>query len=410
MPDYVLLASPLILLLAARRIALRRGRQDADAIVGFILVALGVMVWPTSHALALDAAVGVPGLGHLLTDTLILIGFSLFFNFAAKMHPMAPRLRHALFGGALILITLHCLFWLLANLTIPGKHTYLFYNRYSSHPVQLFLTWLVLGIAIIYTASLYLWSGVTSLGPRYQARVRAMALSTSIIAGGTVLYGVVVLVQVVAGAAGVDSATATHITAPIISAMAVVALVSTSVMLFARRGWNYLQDLFSLRRQRELMELESERQLRIYHRIVHMSTWINERLLRVRQDYSAPIAVEHVTRECKRLKISLERCLMAREAVRIITLSFENVMESPYYAEDELQERKGMVEYFILQMGDGSFYYDHVFKIAALAVAPQGLLDDITMPGEIEPWHRELAAIVAEGLRRSRLERMTDAS
>jgi hypothetical protein len=92
--------------------------------------------------------------------------------------------------------------------------------------------------------------------------------------------------------------------------------------------------------------------------------------------------------------------LIAREAIRIITLTFENVMETPFYDEDELEERQGMAEYFILQMGDGSFYYDRVFKIAALAVGPESLLEDITMPGEIEPWHRELAAIVAEGLHR----------
>jgi len=95
----------------------------------------------------------------------------------------------------------------------------------------------------------------------------------------------------------------------------------------------------------------------------------------------------------------LERRRAGREAVRVITLAYENVMESPFFDDDELDERTGLIEYFVLQMEDGTFYYDHVFKIAALAVGAERLPTDITMPGDIEPWHRELAEIVASALR-----------
>ncbi len=399
MLGYVFLASPIVLLLAAQRVAVRRGRQDTDSIAAFICAATGLVVWPTSHALALDAALHVPGLGHLLTDTLILLAFTLFFNFSSKLGLLSTGRRHALLGVALGLVALHGALWLLDNMTVPGDRTYLFYYRYYGRPVQLFLTYLVLGIAIVYIAGIYLWANLATLRLQHSTRVRAMAMCAILIAGGTVLYGLLILAQAVASAAGVDPSTVTRYTVPLMSAVAGVALVSVLALLFARDVQHYLLELVSVRRQRELLQLETERNLRVYHRIVHISTWIDERMLRVRQDYSAGDAVEFVTRECARRGISLECRRAGREAVRVITLAYENVMESPFFDEDELDERTGLIEYFVLQMEDGTFYYDHVFKIAALAVGAERLPTDITMPGDIEPWHRELAEIVALALR-----------
>lgn len=398
MLGYVFLAPPMILLLAARRIVVRRGRQDIDLALGFVCSAFGVIIWPTQNALVVDRALRVPGLAHLLTDTLILLSFALLFRFVSKLRQPQLRFRHALFVGAIVLIGSHAALWVLDEVTVPGDHAYLFYNHYYGRPLQLFLTYLVLGTSIMYTAGLYLWSGVPSVVRPYPLRVRVMGVSSMVIAAGTVVYGALVIVQVIASALGFGSSAVTRLTVPIMSSLVALSLVSISILLFRRRFWQYIQDLIAVKRQRELMRQETERQLRVYERLVHLSSWLNERLLRVRQDYSAADAVEAVTSACARLNVPLERRRTAREAVRIITLSFENVLETPFFDDDE---RQGTAEHFILQIGDGTFFYDHVFKVAALAVGADCLPADIEMPGGIEEWHRELAHIVASALRQS---------
>jgi len=124
-------------------------------------------------------------------------------------------------------------------------------------------------------------------------------------------------------------------------------------------------------------------------------------LLRVRQDYSAAKAVEAVAIACTQRGIPWERRRIAREAVRIISLNFENVLETPFFDVDELDvdERRGMAEYFSLHIGDGSFFYDHVYKVAALAIGGEDLMDDLIPADEFEDWHLELAQIVADALR-----------
>lgn len=51
---------------------------------------------------------------------------------------------------------------------------------------------------------------------------------------------------------------------------------------------------------------------------------IDDRLLRIRRDYAASRAVEKVTTTCTERGIGMERRKVAREAVRIITLDYDN--------------------------------------------------------------------------------------
>ena len=80
--------------------------------------------------------------------------------------------------------------------------------------------------------------------------------------------------------------------------------------------------------------------------------------------------------------------------------------------DDEPDVREVLEEYFVAH---GYAVVAAESAGVARAMAAQHPIDlalvDITMPGEIEPWHRDLAAIVAEGLRRCHhTERMADVS
>ena len=66
--------------------------------------------------------------------------------------------------------------------------------------------------------------------------------------------------------------------------------------------------------------------------------------LHVHQNESVGAAVEDVTRACTERGICWEHRKVGREAVRIITLAFDNVYETPFYDEDETEDQNGMVE------------------------------------------------------------------
>src|SRR5689334_1462455 len=67
--------------------ALGRTRTAARVpwFLSLVCACLGLTFWPNPVSLALDGALGSPGLGHLLTDTLITVSFVLQFVFTATV-------------------------------------------------------------------------------------------------------------------------------------------------------------------------------------------------------------------------------------------------------------------------------------------------------------------------------------
>ncbi len=189
------------------------------------------------------------------------------------------------------------------------------------------------------------------------------------------------------------------------STAALVAAFTAGLLLYGRRAMLYVRDLASNKRQLELMRLETIKQQEVHERhqqrMISVSMMVNERLLRVRQDYSAAQAVEAVAVRCTQLGILQECRKIAIEAVRILSLHFDNVTESPFFDDDELDDAKGLSEYFALHLVDGSFFYDHVYRVAILALltlGSSGSVSNLAPIDDVEDWHRELAHIVADAL------------
>jgi len=399
----IFIAAPLFLLLAARRILIRRGRQGRDHALSLGCAAIGLAVWPSQNALLFDRVVHVPGLAHVLTDTFIPLTFLLLFKFTSTLRQQWPRLRGPLLRAGGVFVALHAGFWLIDEVTVPGDHTSLFYGHYYGRPVQLLITYILLGTSIVFSASLCMRGYFPSLAAGYPTRERLVAGSVAAIAGGAAIYGTLIPVQVIANATGHGSSGITALTVPIMSTTALVATLTAGMLLYGRRVVQYVRDLVSNKRQFELMRLETVKQQqeheRHQQRMISLSMMLNDSLLRVRQDYSAAQAVEAVANQCVHLCIARERRKIAIEATRILSLHFDNVTESPFFDDDELDDTKGLTEYFALHILDGSFFYDHVYKVAILALSDNDGRTDMALVVDVEDWHRELARIVAGALR-----------
>jgi hypothetical protein len=385
---------------AAMRVLVKDWRQYIWATISYLCAAIGIALWPTATAIRFDRSIGIAGLAHILTDSAIPLTFLLQYRLALVLRSAWLSVAQRLFVIGLGLIVVHATLWAAANATLPGDHALLWYNHYYGQPVQLLVTYLVLAASIVYSASCCISGYRPSLKPDLPLGERLTSASIVVIATGAGVYGLLVAGQVTASATGHGSATVVRYTVPLMSGCAAVAGVVVCSVLFGQR---LLEALPPRERDRQMLERirkEANRLDRIHANIVNLSIGLEERLLRVHQDYSAASAVETVTRMCRERGISPERRKVAREAVRILTLSFDNVAEAPFYDEDELAERKGMAEYYLVQ-ADGSFFFDDVYKVCFLAVGGAELLSKEEMPEEIEfeHWHYELADIVRTALK-----------
>ncbi len=398
------------LVIMAIRVLQKRGRRHLLHALSLLTAAVGILIWPTSNALTFDRLTHVPGLGHIITDSFIPLTFLLQFRFTSRLRGGCPRRRRIVLGIGLGLIGLHALLWAFDERTMPYNLTHLWYDHYYGRPPQLLVTYALLTISILYSALCCLDGYAPSLGPSRPLRERLTALGISMIAVGGVLYSPLVVLQAAASAMGRGSSTVTAFTIPIMVGTTVAALATVLGILFgrrlwpaiARRAWSAIEPHTPTGCTLELMRRESERQERRQAHMVNLAIAIDDRLLRVRQDYAAGAAVEAVATACTARGISPERRKIAREAVRIITLSYDNVMETPFYDDDELedqQEQRGMAEYYLMQ-ADGSYFFDDVYKVAFLAVGGGGLLAELDASDEFEfePWHHELGEIVAQAL------------
>ncbi len=391
----------------AIRVLQRSGRGHPLHALSLLSAAGGIVVWPTSNALAFDRLTHAPGLAHLVTDSLLPLTFLLQFRFASRIRRgWSPR-RRLLLGVGLGLIGLHALLWALDERTVPGDHIHLWYDHYYGRPPQLLITYAVLTASVLYSALCCLDGYAPSLARQRPLRERLLALGISLLALGAVVYSPLIVGQSIASAEGLGSSSVTAFTFPIMGVTTAIGLITVLGLLFGRRlwmaltgrVWTVIEAHGPSAQTLELMRRESEQQARRHVHMVNLAIAIDDRLLHVRQDYAAGEAVEDVTRVCTERGICWEHRKIGREAVRIITLAFDNVYETPFYDEDETEDQTGMAEYFLLH-ADESYCFDDVYKVAFLGVGGATLLPELEAPDEFEfePWHHELGAIVAEAL------------
>lgn len=391
----------------AIRVLQKGGRRRLLHALSLLSAAGGIVLWPTPNALTFDRLTHVPGLAHLVADSLIPLTFLLQFRFASRIRRGWSSQRRLLFGVGLGLIGLHALLWALDERTVPGDHIHLWYDHYYGRPPQLLITYAVLTASVLYSALCCLDGYAPSLARQRPLRERLLALGISLLALGAVVYSPLIVGQAIASARGLGSSSVTAFTLPIMGVTAAIGLITVLGLLFGRRlwmaltgrAWAVIEAHGPSARAMELMRRESEQQESRHTHMVNLAIAIDDRLLHVRQDYAAGEAVEDVTRACAERGICWEHRKVGREAVRVITLAFDNVYETPFYDEDETEDQKGMAEYYLMH-ADGSYFFDDVYKVAFLAVGGATLLPELDAPDEFEfaPWHHELGTIVAESL------------
>ena len=416
MHAYYLLPAVGVALGALATHALGRTRTAARVpwFLSLICAWLGLTFWPNPVSLALDGALGSPGLGHLLTDTLITVSFVLQFVFTATVTGRWSGRHWLAVALYSVLVIVYVALWV--PIHVSG---YDFYHGYSGRPLPVLAINLLLGGLIIYAAALGLSGYASFLDRGVDGSVRLLAHGARIVFSLTILYGVLVLGQTLASRAGLGSTQILQVTGPIIIGTSGGGLFL--VWLFsgrrARRLRAYIQERFTLDRERaRLEEMDAAlaaREARLTAReanAIDLAVWVQGQLCQVHPDIDAAIDADLAAR-CAARGVPERDTQLALSTARLVALTRVRALRLPRYDLDLLldddddeatdasvlsgsEDQTGIAESSL------TFLSDQLWLLAL--VDPRPLPAGITPRGEPPDRLRVLAALISESLRGQR--------
>ncbi len=391
----------------ARR-ALGSARHSANVLWALSLACswIGLSCWPNPSSALLDTTTHIPGLGHLVTDTLITAAFVFQFAFTCTVGGVWTRKRLGLIGLYVALVGLYIVEWAVV-------HTqYDFYKGYSGSPFPVLAINLTLVALIEYAAGLGIWGYARYVHGDAHSSERVVALSAMTVFGLAGFYGFLVLGQTVMASRGLGSTAVLSLTGPLMGMAGSTALVVIWLLTgkWSRRLRAYAQAVFAMhQRAVELNERErviDAREQQLTERagdIVDLAVWVEDQLVQVHAEVDArPLA--EVAAWCAAGSQTPYQRKVALTTTRLALLGRARVLRLPRYDlsllshEDDPDSASGVYD-LSREVEDYQNFLSDVLRELQLA-------DPRTLPVGMEPrdeppgWRRDAAAVIVQALQR----------
>ncbi len=403
----------------ARR-ALGPARRGANVLWALSLVCAGVGLscWPNPMSAILDTATRTPGLGHLVTDTLITGAFVLQFAFTCTVSDdgWTPK-RQGLVALYVALVGLYGAEWAAIH------NGYNFYRGYSGWPPLVLAANLTLVALIEYAAGVGIRGYASYLRDDAHSSERVVAMGAIAVFGLAGLYGLLVLGQTIAAALGLGSTEILAFTGPIMgmagsTALGVVWLLTGKG---ARRLRAYVQAVFALRRCE--VELEgregkvADREERVAERegnMVNLAVWVEDHLVQMHAEVDERPVNDMATWSAAAGQSAYQRTTTLM-TTRLTLLAQARVLRLPRYDLDLLSDKDEdqgqaaeddaiLAEEVPQQVEERQNLLSDLSRLLQM-VDPQPLPEGIEPREEPPGWRRDAATAIIETLRRYGLDR-----
>ncbi len=391
----------------ARR-SLGPARRSANVLWALSLVCawVGLSCWPNSVNALLDTGTRIPGLGHLVTDTLITGAFVLQFAFTCAVGGAWTQKRQGMIALYVALVGLYVVEWAVVH----GQYN--FYEGYAGRPFPVLAINLTLVALVEYAAGLGIRGYVSYLHGDAHSSEHVVALGAITVFGIAGFYGVLVLGQTVAASLGLGSTAILSFTGPLMgvaasTAMGVVWLLTGKR---SRRLRAYMQAVFALH-QREVeleeraraMDAREERLTDREGNIADLAVWVEDHLIQIHAEIDRR-PLDDVATWCAAGSQSPYQRKVVLTTTRLALLGQARVLRLPRYDlgllphEDE-SDSASLAQDLPQEVEDHEDFLSDVLRELQL-VDPQSLPEGMEPRDEPPGWRREAATVIARALRR----------
>jgi len=368
---------------------------------------IGLSCWPNPASALLDSATRTPGLGHLVTDTLITGAFVLQFAFTCAVSDAGwtPK-RQGLVALYVVLVGLYVVEWAAIH------NGYNFYEGYSGHPFPVLATNLTLVALIEYAAGLGIHGYASYLRPDAHSSERVVATGAITVFGLAGIYGLLVLGQTIAASAGLGATEILSFTGPLMGVAGSTALGIVWLLTGkgSRRLRAYVQAVFAVRRreveleerEREIAERE-ERVTEVEGNIADLAVWVEDQLIQIHAEVDAR-PLDDVATWCAAASQSPYQRKVALTTARLALLGQARVLRLPRYDlgllphEDE-SDGVSLAQDLPREVEGHENFLSDVLRELQL-VDPQSLPEGMEPRDEPPGWRRDAAAAITQALLR----------
>jgi hypothetical protein len=349
-----------------------------------------------------DQVVGTVGVGLLVVHVAHMVLFCAMLLTVVFMTQHWSWRHHLALGGTGVLTAVFVGYWLaVKRLPLPDLAP-VFYSVRAGHPPAVFWMNVSMGTGLVYIAA---WNGVEFA--RFLRRART-GYEQGSAAVGLLLYGLsavagtLTVVETVGRRHGVD------VTAvPQIKARLAMVLTAVTVGLFAFQLW--LRPLWRQRRVWLARYVEPEL-FQVREDVLNLTAMEAELHLDMQHEaYAHRAMVEAVDARCDAAGIATARKAIARMAVILLTMQRVHMLEDASYSHakswDELMTEaaaeinQAMAATAWERAMQDSYIYQHVYLLLFLvldAPAYRATLLVQPAPRKVQPWHAQLADLIAQ--------------
>lgn len=396
----------LMLGLQARR-SLGPAPRSADILwcLSLMCGCIGLTFWPHAMTTLLDSVAHIRGLAHIVSDALITAGFVLQFAFVSTVEGRWTRARWSAIALYVVLLGAYAAQWATLH------DTYSFYGHYAGRPPALLAANLTLVTLIVGAATLAIagYAGCLRRGAHNSDRL--MAMGVTFVSGLTVVYGLLVLGQVVVSALGYGSTQVAAVTAPImiVASTAGLAIVWLLTGRRSRRLRAYLQVTVSLHaREAELDERErrlAARETYLDERegnLADLAAFVEDQLIQVHPDIDER-PVDDMETWCAAAGLDTHRTRVTLLTTRLTLLTEAGALKLPRYdlglLPDDPDEDDRADADLARGIEDHEELLSDVMRLLQLVTPrplPKGIEQRVEPPG----WRRDAAEAILTTLRR----------
>jgi len=372
----------------------REGREDAAGrllMESFFVFAVGVLCYPLSLARAIDRAVGIVDVAHLVSMVAVTTTMVLLLRLTTELTPEAHRPLRAWFQRLIwLLLAAYIVVWMIAHWTLHLTDD-LFYTGYYARPVVIGVLNTLAGITFIIAgagASFGFWR---ISRPTQVERIAATTVRAATIIA--MLYGIAICIQVTVSALG-GPQFIHHFMAPLGLTGVLIALLGSAVftdglLLTSTRRFSWMQQL--VRSASDNKGVGGTNALDALNEpakdAARMIAFLDDRVLTMRGAVKQLLLV--VGELCKERGFSEKWTKLALQATRIGILD-PSTGSQPYDRDIHL-----MCHY----ARRNDWFVGNTYRITLAVLGPGAVPFDESMPA-LEPWHEEIAGVIREAVYR----------
>ncbi len=372
---------------------------------------LGLTCWPHAVTTLIDDATHIPGLAHIVSDTLITSAFVLQFAFTCTIEK--GGWTWARMGASALYVAILIAYAIQWGVLHNG---YSFYGTYAAHPPALLRANITLVALILWSSGLCIKGYVGYLRANADSSVRVMIVGVMIVAGLAAFYGVLILGQLVTSALGFGSTEITSVTGPILGLASMTAAVVVWLLTGQRTHplRSYVRSVFALR-QREIELDERERRIRQRDervaeregKLTDLAVWVQEQLVQIHVEVDERPVNEVIT-WCAAAGVSLYKANLGVMTTRLALLSRAHILRITRYdldlIPDEDDDTDSANHDLIAAIEEEEDILSDLMRMLQL-VDPRPLPEGIEPRVEPPGWRLDLAHAISVALSRPRIVR-----